>query len=1760
MSLRIRTVISGVHKYLDLFDDEDILMSFSVGEIQDITSKNSSYSKAFTLPGTKNNNEIFNYFYDVNSTPLDFDPNDKFDAIISWDGYEILVGNIRLDGVTIQDEDFTYQVTFYNQVGNLSANIGDKFLRQTDLSHLSHPFTEDVILQSNVDYNLFPLTGATNYSYQNGKTMWGLYNIGYQYTGNSAFVDYIATPLVEFSDLSGGTFDPQFGHFDDSFSPVKDYYFKPSLQIKELYSSIVKDAGYEIDSDFFDTSYFERFYMPLKFLDETPYSRNALIPCYTYTGQDFRFVPLTSASTNPSSGVTCNNLNLSANTTSLAIPDEYRGIYTFQFNYTIQATRTSSIALYFRNTFEFDDQPGIRYSNTQLIRIDNSFETPTTNLEFTQTFNLSPSFGVDIRNNEIQFFFSGQNVTVNDFSFQIFDSPRFLLSGASFDYALEFPDNDYKQIDFITSVNRYFNLVVVPNPDKPNTLIIEPIVDYFGKGELLDWTTKVDYNQLQSLTPTTSLINGTLDFNFQLDQDYANQDFKSASNKVFGTNKINLNIPYKNSTTNFTYMFSSPIDITINSAQSSYLTLSSFSKVKNVDAQGVSLQQFQPFKILPRLVFRGLTLPALNYGVLPVYDSFGNFLQPWFAESFGSIYRFETFTNINRFTTYPFNYSGFSHYINFNGEDATTIQPREFAFIAEDLYDIYYKDYIDDLISPENKIYKVKIYLTPDEVKSLLYNEKILIKNSIFRVNKIDGFNLLEPSICDLELIKLTKTYDEHRVLYYELVPCAGGASRYSNSDLNFNLYAYIGNYVTLYDDSLNALGCHQVLQGYDNPSNNYQHYYIASGYTFNQVNAYSDCACTGQTAFNVVQDGQAVLPPPTPSPTPTNQVTPTNTSTPTQTPSNSATPSMTASNTPTQTPTMTATQTSTQTQTPSQTATQTPTVTQTPTNTVTNTATQTPTNTASNTPTQTPTNTSTPTQTITQTPSNTATQTPTNTASNTPTQTATNTPTNTATQTPTNTITQTKTPTQTPTNTATQTQTPTHTPTPSSTPICTDELVLTGFTAEATYANGTYYRLETYSGGTFNVGWAKSAPGSEMYFVEGAFSGDGYSYSVFYKEIQPNVYATLIKTNLCDFGGCDWAVFRTTGGTLGQVAYQPSPAGGYSVTFDQGFDYNGVRFLNPGIQALTQVTVSYPYVCPTPTPTNTSTPSNTPTNTTTPTVTPTNTATPSVTPSVTPTRTVTPTSTPTPTATLSTGNTDANLYLEAVVQAGGTGITSTVSAATQTLFADLKACGVYDKLDALYPFLGGTAASAKWNAKNPVDTNAAFRLTFAGGMVYNQSFGIQGNASNAFADTYWVESAQTPTSANTTIGFFISVSGTAGYEIGRQYPGGWLALNGSLSNNTIGSIQNSTLGNLTATTPSQAINFFGLTRTNNSQVSFVRAGGGVQTVTRNTDVARAGQSLGILFAAGFGGYSNRGLGTAFIGDGLTTTELGCLRDAITTFNTTLGRNITDPSVSPTPTPTNTSTPSNTPTNTTTPTSTSSSFTPLTLCVDTGGIGWNTDTDACNGFCNTQTVYVPQAGVTSFQQAAVTYGLPLYSSTTFTIANKFDGNNKWFKSVGGGEVFQVGTDGSMSVFGTCPSPTPTQTSTPTNTPTVSVSSTPASTPNSTPTNTPTNTRTQTPTPSVTPQQTIYTHGTVLGTCSNYCNTNYNITTLTTADGNYTSLTIGDTIYGQSGVAGFVAYSNVSTDTTTGPFKIAEINTSGVVTGLFECIGGSCSPI
>ena len=497
-------------------------------------------------------------------------------------------------------------------------------------------------------------------------------------------------------------------------------------------------------------------------------------------------------------------------------------------------------------------------------------------------------------------------------------------------------------------------------------------------------------------------------------------------------------------------------------------------------------------------------------------------------------------------------------------------------------------------------------------------------------------------------------------------------------------------------------------------------------------------------------------------------------------------------------------------------------------------TPTQTPTG-GGTTPTPTATETSTPTVTPTNTETSTPTVTPTNTETPTNTPTQTMTPTNTETSTSTPTPTNTETPTNTPTNTASVTPTNTETPTetPTQTPTETPTNTPTNTETSTPTVTPTNTETPTQTQTPTNTETPTNTPTNT-------------------ETSTPTMTPTNTET-------------PTNTPTNTET---PTP----SVTATQ-----------------TETPTN------TPTNTETSTPTQTPTNTETPTNTPTNTETP--TPSVTATQTMTPTNTNTPTTTSSPTPTatqsfdaDAATYLNAVLVAGGTGITSTVSAATNTMFVSLKSAGLYTKIEALYPFLGGTTNSTKWNAKNPVDTNAAYRITWGGGITYTQAKGVIGNGTSGVGNTNWVESGTT--TGNTTLAFFISQTGTTGFELGRQYGGGWLFLQSSSGTNTRGGIDTSLLYTLTATTNAQAINFFGLTRTNNTQVSFVRAGGGVQTITQNTNAGTSPSSLGILAALGFGGYTNRGLGSAVIGVGMTTTELGNLRDIITTFNTTLGRNI----------------------------------------------------------------------------------------------------------------------------------------------------------------------------------------------------------------------------------------------------------------------------
>lgn len=70
-------------------------------------------------------------------------------------------------------------------------------------------------------------------------------------------------------------------------------------------------------------------------------------------------------------------------------------------------------------------------------------------------------------------------------------------------------------------------------------------------------------------------------------------------------------------------------------------------------------------------------------------------------------------------------------------------------------------------------------------------------------------------------------------------------------------------------------------------------------------------------------------------------------------------------------------------------------------------------------------------------------------------------------------------------------------------------------------------------------------------------------------------------------------------------------------------------------------------------------------------------------------------------------------------------------------LITNLIDNSLWNEIYALYLFKGTTSTQHKWNVKNPLDTNGAFRLTFSGAGSYS-SLGFQLNGTNAYANTYF--------------------------------------------------------------------------------------------------------------------------------------------------------------------------------------------------------------------------------------------------------------------------------------------------------------------------------------------------------------------------------------------------------------------------------------
>jgi hypothetical protein len=238
---------------------------------------------------------------------------------------------------------------------------------------------------------------------------------------------------------------------------------------------------------------------------------------------------------------------------------------------------------------------------------------------------------------------------------------------------------------------------------------------------------------------------------------------------------------------------------------------------------------------------------------------------------------------------------------------------------------------------------------------------------------------------------------------------------------------------------------------------------------------------------------------------------------------------------------------------------------------------------------------------------------------------------------------------------------------------------------------------------------------------------------------------------------------------------------------------------------------------------------------------------------------------------------------------ASATGIAdTTILGALNTFDLGLISNGLDTKMKALYPLVGGTASTHKYNFMDARDLDVAFRLTFNGGWTHSSN-GALGNGTNTIAQTHF----------NDKFNFVDFFKGGLGIYSRTNETG--LYLEGNLSDgiNCLMALytKHPTLGIIFQTqgyTAAATSDSLGLIVGQNVNTSDKRTyKNGVKLVTDTTVVTAIASDITITFGSTNGLYvSNKSYGLMFIDEGMNDTDHTNFYNLVQTLQTSLSRQV----------------------------------------------------------------------------------------------------------------------------------------------------------------------------------------------------------------------------------------------------------------------------
>ena len=488
VDLYIETVEnSGNYSKIELFNNEEITVSSSIQNVNDISKIFTDYSQSFTVPSSVVNNVIFEHFYNNDIDTL-LDHNLRRNAYIEIDYMPFRTGKIQLEKAMVKNnQNENYSITFYGETLSLKDKFGDTKLKDLDYTSITTTYTGSQVqsrITDTTDYDVrFPLITS--------QRLW-------------TYGDTTSTDI----SIPGGRID-----YTELF---------PALKISKIFEAIETKFSLDFQGLFLTDKRFTNcfLYCKNKELFET-WTPNVLL--------NYTFLYPVQYGLNYLGTITATDyFNTTTETLSYSFTNNLTyGQRSHVVDFSIQVITASNctfiVDVYnfgvLEQTFSFvNKNTGDSFSNLVIDELD------------VVGLNRQLTFKVRANKDSVYRCFVGyyQNSTNYDLLFSIkASSATTTASVGSIDLSSFMPDMTV--YDFLAGIFKNFNLTCYA---KSKTIFqIEPLEDWYNKGRIIDIT---KHTTTEEISVSRVPLYKTIKFEHEQSQSFMNREFFDLFGKEYG--------------------------------------------------------------------------------------------------------------------------------------------------------------------------------------------------------------------------------------------------------------------------------------------------------------------------------------------------------------------------------------------------------------------------------------------------------------------------------------------------------------------------------------------------------------------------------------------------------------------------------------------------------------------------------------------------------------------------------------------------------------------------------------------------------------------------------------------------------------------------------------------------------------------------------------------------------------------------------------------------------------------------------------------------------------------------------------------------------------------------------------------------------------------------------------------------------------------------------------------------------------------------